>query len=281
MNIRELENAAEMVLFFDSHLGTKNAAGGREAVCAPGRHGGGNCYAFADLHAKWLADIPDLNPAGLTPKPTGTVVTPQPMAGNVLTAGDVLQALTGNAWTCVDPGGDAEWLNDEAPKAITIGAPPGNHLHRNRNYDAPRQTVRVKGDFAMQAIVKAHPQWGTQAAGLLVFGPQRSLIRLERVCMDDRQLVMMLSYDTAGKHLAGRSVKCTAKEVRLFIRRAGDKFLGWYRLTDADDWTLLGKMSVPMPSEIQAGFGVINEPGSEWFDARFSGFQIKADTAAP
>jgi cell division septation protein DedD len=65
VELEKLQAPADTVLFFDSHLGTLNAAGGREAVCAPGRHGGGNCYAFADGFAKWLAEIPDLNAEGL------------------------------------------------------------------------------------------------------------------------------------------------------------------------------------------------------------------------
>ena len=285
VKVEELESAAEMVLFFDSHLGTRNAAGGRDAVCNPGRHGGGNCYVYADGHAKWLAQIPDLNPAGLTPKPAGTVGTPQPTtpqpAGNVLTDGDVLKTLTGNEWTRLDPGGDGEWTDDEAPKAITIGAPPGNHLHRDYNYDAPRQTVKVNGDFTMQAFVKTNPQWGTQAAGLWVFGPQRSLVRLERVCAGDRQLVALAAYDTAGQRLGLHTADCTAKELRLCIRRTADDFHAWYRLTGADDWTLIGKVSVPMPVRSRAGLGVINDPGSEWFEARFAGFQIKVGANAP
>ena len=286
MKIAQLQSAAEMVLFFDSHLGTKNAAGGREAVCNPGRHGGGNCYVYADGRAKWLAEIPGLNPAGLTPQPTAPQPTapqptaPQPPADNALTEGDVLKALTGNAWTRQDPGGDGEWTDDEAPKAITIGAPPGNHLHRDYNYDAPRQMLKVNGDFTMQALVKTNPQWETQAAGLWVFGPKRSLVRLERVCAADRQLVALAAYDTAGQRLGLHTADCTAKELRLSIRRTGDDFHGWYRLTGADDWTLIGKVSVPMPVRSRAGLGVINDPGSEWFEARFSAFQIKVVGAA-
>jgi len=48
----------KVVLFFDSKLGTRNAAGGVEAVAAPGRHNGGNIYAFADGHVKWCGQPP-------------------------------------------------------------------------------------------------------------------------------------------------------------------------------------------------------------------------------
>ncbi|HEY3398178.1 MAG TPA: H-X9-DG-CTERM domain-containing protein [Armatimonadota bacterium] len=42
---------AETVIFFDSALGTRNAAGGAAAVAL--RHNGGANYAFADGHCKW------------------------------------------------------------------------------------------------------------------------------------------------------------------------------------------------------------------------------------
>jgi prepilin-type processing-associated H-X9-DG protein len=48
----------KVVLFFDSKLGTRNAAGGVQAVAAPGRHNGGNIYAFADGHVKWCGQPP-------------------------------------------------------------------------------------------------------------------------------------------------------------------------------------------------------------------------------
>jgi len=91
VNIKELQRPSEMVLFFDSHVGTRNATGGREAVCDPGRHEGGNCYAYADGHAKWLAEIPDLNPKGLA-EPEGLVVTPKVVLSDENFASEVLQA---------------------------------------------------------------------------------------------------------------------------------------------------------------------------------------------
>lgn len=87
--LEKLQSPAETVLFFDSHLGTMNAAGGRDAVCAPGRHGGGNCYAFADGHATWLPEIPDLSAAGAAAPhgpaapPAATTTKPKPPANPV------------------------------------------------------------------------------------------------------------------------------------------------------------------------------------------------------
>ena len=90
-DLKELREPSQMVLFFDSHVGTRNAAGGREAVCDPGRHEGGNCYAYADGHAKWLAEIPDLNPEGLV-QPEGVTVAPKPTLNDENFAAEVLEA---------------------------------------------------------------------------------------------------------------------------------------------------------------------------------------------
>ena len=91
VNRAELQRPAEMVLFFDSHVGTRNAAGGREAVCDPGRHEGGNCYAYADGHAKWQTEVPDLNPEGLA-EPEGVTVAPKPALNDENFAAEVLEA---------------------------------------------------------------------------------------------------------------------------------------------------------------------------------------------
>ncbi len=91
VKVAELQKPSEMVLLFDSHVGIRNVAGGREAVCDPGRHEGGNCYAYVDGHAKWLQEIPDLNPEGLV-APEGLTVAPQPTLNDDNFAAEVLAA---------------------------------------------------------------------------------------------------------------------------------------------------------------------------------------------
>jgi prepilin-type processing-associated H-X9-DG protein len=51
-----IANPAETVLLFDSTLGTKNASDSGESLPHPGRHSGGNVYAFADGHVKFAQD---------------------------------------------------------------------------------------------------------------------------------------------------------------------------------------------------------------------------------
>ncbi len=58
MKLADIEDWSQVVLFFESNLGVRNATAGPEAVADPPRHKGGNNYAFADGHVKWLAEAP-------------------------------------------------------------------------------------------------------------------------------------------------------------------------------------------------------------------------------
>jgi prepilin-type processing-associated H-X9-DG protein len=52
----EINDPAQIVLFFDSSLGVKNAADAGESLPRPGRHEGGNDVAFCDGHVRWVPD---------------------------------------------------------------------------------------------------------------------------------------------------------------------------------------------------------------------------------
>ncbi len=65
-----IDNPSEIVLIFDSNLGTRNAAGGPEAVADPPRHESGNNYGFMDGHAKRSSEVPDF---GKAPEPSMVV----------------------------------------------------------------------------------------------------------------------------------------------------------------------------------------------------------------
>jgi prepilin-type processing-associated H-X9-DG protein len=53
---------AEIITFFESNLGHRNATGTLADVADPPRHNGGNNYAFADGHVKWSATVPPQPP---------------------------------------------------------------------------------------------------------------------------------------------------------------------------------------------------------------------------
>jgi len=74
VNIKDIINPEKTVLFFDSDLGTRNAAGGWEVAAYPPRHDGGNNYAYLDGHVGWSRDIPLFGPGGTE---GGEVQTPR------------------------------------------------------------------------------------------------------------------------------------------------------------------------------------------------------------
>ncbi len=61
-NVNFVANPAEGVLFFESNLGKRNATGTLRDAAVPGRHNGGNNYAFADAHCKWMGEPPGAAP---------------------------------------------------------------------------------------------------------------------------------------------------------------------------------------------------------------------------
>jgi hypothetical protein len=54
--LADITNPAETVLFYESTLGTLNAADTGESQPKPGRHHGGNIRCYADGHVKWGRD---------------------------------------------------------------------------------------------------------------------------------------------------------------------------------------------------------------------------------
>ncbi len=57
-SLAEVTEEALVVIAFDCDSGTRNAAGGADAVADPPRHGDGNNYAFVDGHCKWSSARP-------------------------------------------------------------------------------------------------------------------------------------------------------------------------------------------------------------------------------
>ena len=200
---------------------------------------------------------------------TGSNDQTEPLKG-----GDFIDALIGAAWKWLDPNDDGEHAEEDG--TLTIGAPPGNHLHRDYNYDAPRQTVKVNGDFDMRVVVRANPMWDATGAGLRAFGPKRSLVRLDRMQGGDRQVVGLAAYDQAGERTALEVVNCGAKGVWLRLQRTGNSFTGWFCPVGEEKWIEVGTVTADIPARALVGVGIINEP-AEWFEARFSQFTLTTE----
>lgn len=86
VKMEDITRPSEIVLIFESNLGTRNAAGGPEAVSDPPRHDVGNAYGFVDGHVKLSPDVPDFGPEGLVGAPVLREVTAENFQAEVLQA---------------------------------------------------------------------------------------------------------------------------------------------------------------------------------------------------
>ncbi len=109
MDIKTIVSPATTVMFFDSDLGTRNAAGGPEAICDPPRHNGGNNYAYADGHATLEWRVPNFDPQA--------EAAAHAQAGPVVELTDAsfeAEVLQAQGWVLVDFGADqcepCRWL---------------------------------------------------------------------------------------------------------------------------------------------------------------------------
>lgn len=58
VSLKQIPNPADIVVLFESNLGTRNASGGPERIADLPRHNGGNNYAHVDGHCKWYRTPP-------------------------------------------------------------------------------------------------------------------------------------------------------------------------------------------------------------------------------
>ena len=58
VKMEDIEKPSEVVIFFESNLGVRNAHGNADDAADPPRHDGGNVYAFADSHVAWNMETP-------------------------------------------------------------------------------------------------------------------------------------------------------------------------------------------------------------------------------
>jgi hypothetical protein len=56
VRLGDIKDPSATVMVFESTAGVKNAADTGQSLPRPGRHAGGDCYVFADGHARWIAD---------------------------------------------------------------------------------------------------------------------------------------------------------------------------------------------------------------------------------
>ena len=170
------------------------------------------------------------------------VQKPKPLPNDEF-GGDILL----NSWyTFINPT-PADGSNySMAGGVLTINAEPGDDLFGlpdsppGHNYTAPRMLTGVTGDFTIETKVTANPTQNYQGAGLLVYGSDGNLIRLELVNFGwyDRNIYMesQENYVKVAKRWTGGEAPSIPTEVYLRITRTGNQFDGYYS-TDGTTWT--------------------------------------------
>ncbi|MCK4520488.1 DUF1349 domain-containing protein [Candidatus Parcubacteria bacterium] len=175
------------------------------------------------------------------------VQKPKPLPNDEFLYKDVVGNAVLNPWyTFINPtpadGSDYSILGG----VLTITAAPYDDLFGlpdsppGHNYTAPRMLTGVTGDFTIETKVTAIPTQDYQGAGLLVYGSDGNLIRLELVNFGwfDRNIYMesQENYVKVAKRWTGGEAPNIPTEVYLRITRTADQFNGYYS-TDGTTWT--------------------------------------------
>lgn len=177
------------------------------------------------------------------------------------------------AWKWTDPGSDA--IKIESTNRIDITAPNGNDLYNDYNYDAPRYTKTVTGDFAM--YVRAFPNSfyaDYNGLGLVVEDPAAA---------DRTTSKLRFEYGYNGAHFAsmltpagiiGSKYNIYLHDIYLKLERAGNKFTGYARDPNVAEWTKVSETTMNLPATIDAGLILINQHNSSNFSGYFTDFAI-------
>ncbi len=180
--------------------------------------------------------------------------------------------LSGTQWTWFDPKADAAYtvMGD----TIIIKAPNGNDLWPSFNFDAPRLTKRVSGDFSLKVRVRADWRENYNGAGLTVYSGKDSVVRFERGIHGVIGGHHVVIFGFANGRETGRaSIAFPSSDVYLKLERSGNKFTG-YASTDGTNWMKVGTIEARLPETVEAGLTLVNQHNNGVFQATFSDFQL-------
>lgn len=189
--------------------------------------------------------------------------------------------LSGERWNWFDPNADASY--NATGETIAIRAPKGNDLWPATNFDGPRLSKTVSGDFTLQVRVNGEWREGYNGAGLTVYAGRNSVIRLERGIQgspsaDDHVAIFgfVNGSGTGSAHILFKS-----SDVYLKLERRSNQFTG-YASTNGTTWQKVGTVKAELPDRVEAGLLLVNEYNANIFEATFSEFKLlKTVTAAP
>jgi len=186
--------------------------------------------------------------------------------------------LSGTRWDWFDPKADASY--NLSGNTIIIRAPNGNDLWPAFNFDAPRLTKQVTGDFNLQ--VRVNSQWrsdGYNGAGLAVNVGKTSVIRFERGldgAIGGHHIVIFAFAE--GREVGRSHIAFSANDFYLKLERRANNFTGWAS-ANGRDWQKVGTITANFPANIAAGLTLIHQHSNSTFQASFSDFSLTKVTS--
>jgi regulation of enolase protein 1 (concanavalin A-like superfamily) len=181
--------------------------------------------------------------------------------------------LSGSQWHWFDPKTDATY--SVSGESISISAPNGNDLWPAFNFDAPRLTKQVSGDFDLQVRVRGQWRDGYNGAGLAVHVGKISVIRFERGIKGtptSADHIALFGFDN-GRETGRAHILFSASDLFLKLERRGNKFTG-YASERGANWTKVGTVEANFPVTVDAGLTLINQHNNNIFKATFSDFKL-------
>ena len=187
--------------------------------------------------------------------------------------------LSGAKWNWFDPNADATY--NVAGDAITIVAPNGNDLWPTYNFNAPRLTKSVSGDFILKVRVQGGWRDNYNGAGLTVYSGKDSVIRFERGIpgVPGGNHVVIFGF-VNGRETGRAHIPFPGQDVHLKLERNGNQFAA-YASADGVSWTKVGMIKAELPATVEAGLTLVNQHNSNTFRATFSGFELLKASSLP
>jgi len=202
------------------------------------------------------------------------------IGGQAVAAQDITSTL---AWKYNDPGADA--AKQESVTAgvttITLAAPTGNDLYNIYNYNAPRYTKSVSGDFIAYARVFPTFTANYNGAGIIVedtsaANKSASLLRFEYAYDGKDYFASLLT----PLEFYGQRYSMYLHDIYLKVERKGDAFTYYARDPNVSAWTKVSEITYKLSPSIDVGVYIVNNHNSQSFSAYFTNFTITKDAAA-
>jgi len=185
--------------------------------------------------------------------------------------------ISGTRWNWFDPNADATYRLEG--DSIIIRAPKGNDLWTSTNFDAPRLTKEVTGDFLLQTRLQGQWSENYNGSGLVVHAGRNSVIRLERgiygAPTSDNHIAIFGFAD--GRETGRGHILFSGTDLYLRLVRKGNEFAG-FASADGNSWQQVGSVTARFPQTVGAGLLLVNEYNSNVFQTTFSEFKLMMAT---